>query len=82
MKSHSQQRPYSCNLCGMSCSRADHLYLHRRTIHPESNVYQCVCGQDFAKLYQAHSHRKHCVQRSMVETRTKGDLGELGDSMQ
>ncbi|KAL1466345.1 hypothetical protein MTO96_042797 [Rhipicephalus appendiculatus] len=60
LRTHSDERPYKCNVCGLTFKRQDHRDNHRR-IHTGERKYKCsLCPHTCVRKYALKSHmRRH-----------------------
>ncbi|KAL8206975.1 UNVERIFIED_CONTAM: hypothetical protein K2H54_038250 [Gekko kuhli] len=58
MITHSEKRPYTCEVCNKSFKRLDQVNAHN-IIHSEDKPYKCkLCGKGFAHRNVYKNHKK------------------------
>lgn len=62
LKSHSDDRPYQCEICKASFKRNHQMKLHKQTVHSDLRLYHCeLCDKSFKRRdkltchYRTHS---------------------------
>jgi uncharacterized Zn-finger protein len=75
LKSHSEHKQHSCDICGKSFHYLWYLATHKKT-HAEEGTFDCVqCGKVFNKRGNLLSHAKCHVVDTAANTKThRADL--------
>lgn len=67
MKVHTDERLYTCELCGKSFQTDRRFRLHK-SLHDAVNPYTCtICNENFEHLHQKRLHMRSHTQQKKVE---------------